>query len=116
MNFPYGWGGPIASTTRLTPFFGTLNGGRVIYGLGYTGHGIGTTRLAGQIMAHLALSRESDLLSLKMVTDKPFPYPPEPIRGMSVNAVTRSLQKVDAGESPSILLRLLDKMGIGFSS
>lgn len=116
MNFPYGWGGPIASTTRLTPFFGTLNGGRVIYGLGYTGHGIGTTRLAGKIMAHLALSRESELLTLKMVTDKPFPYPPEPIRGMSVNAVTRSLQKVDAGESPSILLRLLDKMGIGFSS
>jgi len=116
MQFPYGWGGPIASTTRLTPFFGTLNGGRVIYGLGYTGHGIGTTRLAGKIMAHLALSKESDLLKLKMVTDKPFPYPPEPIRGMSVAAVTRSLQKVDAGESPNILLRMLDKMGIGFSS
>ena len=116
MNFPYGWGGPIASTTRLTPFFGTLNGGRVIYGLGYTGHGIGTTRLAGKIMAHLALSKDSELLSLKMVTDKPFPYPPEPIRGLSVAAVTRALQKVDAGESPNILLRLLDKMGIGFSS
>jgi hypothetical protein len=67
-------------------------------------------------MAHLALSKNSELLSLKMVTDKPFPYPPEPIRGMSVAAVTRSLQKVDAGESPNILLRILDKMGIGFSS
>lgn len=116
MQFPYGWGGPIASTTRLTPFFGTLNGGNLIYGLGYTGHGIGTTRLAGKIMAHLALSRASDLLTLKMVTDKPFPYPPEPIRGLSVAAVTHSLQKVDAGEDPNILLRLLDKLGIGFSS
>ncbi|MBC7999353.1 MAG: FAD-dependent oxidoreductase [Leptolyngbya sp.] len=116
VDFPYGWGGPIASTTRLTPFFGKLMNDNVIYGLGYTGHGIGTTRVAGKILAHMAASKDSDLLSLKMVTDKPFPYPPEPIRGMSVNAVTHSLQKVDAGENPNILLKMLDMMGIGFSS
>ena len=50
------WGGPIASTTRLTPFFGTLDG-RIAYGLGYTGHGIGSTRVAGKILAHLALEK-----------------------------------------------------------
>ena len=38
LQFPFEWGGPIASTTRLTPFFGTASGGRVIYALGYTGH------------------------------------------------------------------------------
>ena len=47
LAFPYAWGGPIASTTRLTPFFGTRAGGRVHYGLGYTGHGLGSTRVAG---------------------------------------------------------------------
>ena len=50
LAFPFAWGGPIASTTRLTPFFGLLSG-RVAYGLGYTGHGIGSTRLAGKILA-----------------------------------------------------------------
>ncbi len=116
LQFPYSWGGPIASTTRLTPFFGTANGGRVLYGLGYTGHGIGSTRIAGKILAHLADAKESDLLSLKMVTHKPFPYPPEPLRSLSVNAVTKSLQQVDAGGRPNILLKILDVMGIGFSS
>lgn len=116
LHFPYAWGGPIASTTRLTPFFGTAYGDTVVYGLGYTGHGIGTTRIAGKILAHMATSNRSDLLSLKMVTDKPFPYPPEPIRSVSVNAVTASLKKVDKGESPNILLRMLDLLGIGFSS
>jgi len=116
MQFPYGWGGPIASTTRLTPFFGTAHGDSVVYGLGYTGHGIGTTRIAGKILAHIAMSKDSELLSLKMVTDKPFPYPPEPLRSLSVNAVTTSLQKVDKGESPNLLLKMLDTLGIGFSS
>jgi glycine/D-amino acid oxidase-like deaminating enzyme len=114
--FPYRWGGPIASTTRLTPFFGTLHNGRIVYGLGYTGHGLGTTRLAGKILAHMALERSSDLLKLSLVTRPPFPYPPEPLRSGAVHAVTRALRKVDEGKAPSPLLRLLNSLGIGFSS
>ena len=67
LEFPYAWGGPICSTTRLTPFFGSAMGGRVLYGLGYTGHGLGTTRLAGRILAHLALDRPTELLDLALV-------------------------------------------------
>ncbi|HEY6105410.1 MAG TPA: FAD-dependent oxidoreductase, partial [Anaeromyxobacteraceae bacterium] len=95
LEWPYAWGGAICSTTRLTPFFGWALGGRACYGLGFTGHGLGSTRVAGRILAHLALDRPSDLLSLSLVTRKPFPYPPEPIRGWAVDAVTRDLRKVD---------------------
>ena len=116
LEFPYAWGGPICSTTRLTPFFGRTMGGRVLYGLGYTGHGLGTTRLAGRILAHLALDRPSELLDLAMVRRPPFPFPPEPLRAWSVARVTRALRRVDAGAPPSLILRLLDRMGIGFSS
>lgn len=116
LQFPYAWGGPIASTTRLTPFFGSEYDGHVIYGLGYTGHGIGSTRLAGQILACMALEKQSDLLQLKMVKTQPFPYPPEPLRAVAVKAVTHSLQSVDQGNSPNWLLRTLDVLGIGFSS
>ena len=115
LEFPYAWGGPIASTTRLTPFFGTI-AGRVSYGLGYTGHGVGSTRLAGRILAHLALEKPSPLLELSMVRRKPFPYPPEPLRRLAVSAVTRSLRRVDAGRRPGPLLRILDALGISFSS
>lgn len=116
LEFPYAWGGPICSTTRMTPYFGRAHGGRVCYGLGYTGHGLGTTRLAGRILAHMALDRPSELLDLSLVRKQPFPYPPEPVRSWSVAAVTRALRRVDDGERPNLLLRVLERMGIGFSS
>ncbi len=116
LEFPYAWGGAICSTTRLTPFFGRALDGRVVYGLGYTGHGLGTTRLGGRILAHMALDRPSDLLDLALVRRKPFPYPPEPVRSWAVRAVTRGLRRVDEGKEPSLMLRALDRIGIGFSS
>lgn len=116
LEFPYAWGGPICSTTRLTPFFGSAGRGKLLYGLGYTGHGIGSTRLAGKILAHMSLGRQSPLLDLAMVRRKPFPYPPEPLRRLAVGAVTRRLRRVDEGEEPGLLLRVLEALGIGFSS
>jgi glycine/D-amino acid oxidase-like deaminating enzyme len=116
LEFVYEWGGPIASTTRLTPFFGSLHNGNTVYALGYTGHGILSTRVAGKILAHMALRRSHEIERLKMVVDKPFPYPPEPIRALAVRAVTHSLQRVDAGDKPNLLLKMLDALGIGFSS
>jgi len=72
--------------------------------------------LAGQILAHLTLDRPSPLLDLSIVRKKPFPYPPEPFRGLAVGMVSRALRRVDAGEKPGLLLRILDAMGIGLSS
>ncbi len=116
LEFPDAWGGPICSTTRLTPFFGRALAGRVLYGLGFTGHGLGTTRIAGRILAHLALDRPDELLDLALVRRPPFPYPPEPLRSWSVAAVTRALRRMDQGHRPGLLLRMLDRLGIGFSS
>jgi len=114
--FPYAWGGPICATTRFTPFLGSAYGGRLHYGLGYTGHGLGTTHLAGKVLAHLAADRPTPLFDLALFRRKPFPYPPEPLRSMAVSAVTRALRRVDAGGRPGPLLRILDAMGIGLSS
>lgn len=114
--FPYAWGGPICATTRFTPFFGTAHDGRVLYALGYTGHGLATTHLAAKVLAHRALRRSSVFDSLQMVRDKPLPYPPEPIRGWAVKTITSDLRRVDQGGEPSVLLKMLDAFGIGLSS
>lgn len=112
----HSWGGPIAATTRLTPFFGSAYEGKVHYALGYTGHGLGSARLAGRILAHMALGIDSPLLKLQMVTALPVPYPPEPLRSLAVRMVTGSMRKVDRGFHPGLMLKLLDGLGIGFSS
>ena len=46
-----GWGGPIDVSGSHLPFFGTLEGGSVHYGLGYTGNGVGPAHLGGRILA-----------------------------------------------------------------
>ena len=51
-----------------------------------------------------------------LVREAPFPYPPEPLRTWAIRRVTRDLRRLDAGGSPSLLLRALDRLGIGFSS
>jgi glycine/D-amino acid oxidase-like deaminating enzyme len=116
LRFEFQWGGAIASTTRLTPFFGNIHNGQTLYALGYTGHGIGSTRVAAKILAHQALNRSNHLLSLSMVRNKPFPYPPEPMRRVAVDRVTKALRRTDQGSKPGLLLKILDWMGIGFSS
>ena len=47
------WGGPIDVSADHLPFFGTVKGKRIHYGLGYSGHGVGPTWLGGQILASL---------------------------------------------------------------
>ncbi len=116
LRFEFAWGGAIASTTRLTPFFGSFHNGQTMYALGYTGHGIGSTRIAAKILSHQALERYNPLLDLSMVRNKPFPYPPEPLRRVAVEQVTNALRRTDQGAKPGLLLRILDWMGIGFSS
>jgi glycine/D-amino acid oxidase-like deaminating enzyme len=116
LRFEFQWGGAIASTTRLTPFFGHTHNGQTLYALGYTGHGIGSTRIAAKILAHQALNRPNHLLDLSMVRNQPFPYPPEPLRKIAVDQVTKALRRTDQGSKPGLLLRILDWMGIGFSS
>jgi len=114
LEWEYAWGGPIAVTTRLTPFFGRAREGRVVYGLGFSGRGIASTRLAGRIMALLALERSGDLLDLALVRRQPPRFPPRPLRALAVRAVLRALRRVDAGAEPGMMLRLLDRMGLGF--
>jgi glycine/D-amino acid oxidase-like deaminating enzyme len=116
LRFEFQWGGAIASTTRLTPFFGKMHNGQTLYALGYTGHGIGSTRIAAKILAHQALGLSNPLLELSMVRNKPLPYPPEPVRRIAVQQVTKALRRTDQGSKPGLLLKILDWMGIGFSS
>ncbi|HTW20220.1 MAG TPA: FAD-dependent oxidoreductase [Mycobacteriales bacterium] len=117
LGFPYRWGGPIATTSRFTPVFGTAMGGRVGYALGYTGLGVATTCFAARILADMLLDPGSDLLMLDYVRKAPFPFPPEPLRTGVVAVTRQALARADEREGQrGPWLRMLDHMGIGFDS
>jgi glycine/D-amino acid oxidase-like deaminating enzyme len=108
-----GWGGPVCGTVSSMATIGWLRGERILYALGYAGHGVGPSKLAGEIVCDLMLGRGSDITRLPMVTRRPTPLPPEPLRSLALRAGQRILQKVDdrggAGGDPlaRIALKLL---------
>jgi glycine/D-amino acid oxidase-like deaminating enzyme len=95
IRFTHTWGGPIAVTSRFVPTFGSLEGGRVFYGFGYSGHGVAPTHTGGQILRDLVLERPSELTELCFVRTQALPFPAEPLRWVGVQLARRSLLKQD---------------------
>jgi glycine/D-amino acid oxidase-like deaminating enzyme len=117
LAFPYRWGGAIDTTSRFTVTFGQTMGGRVTYALGYTGLGVGASRWAGGVVRDFILRPEEDRLRLRIVSSPPIPFPPEPLRSITVDTVRGELDRADREEGRrSLILRSLDAIGVGFDS
>jgi glycine/D-amino acid oxidase-like deaminating enzyme len=83
------WGGPIDVSADHLPFFGTVKGKRIHYGLGYSGHGVGPTWLGGQILASLALRTEDEWTASPLAARRVASLPPEPLKHLG-GALVRS--------------------------
>jgi glycine/D-amino acid oxidase-like deaminating enzyme len=117
LAFPYRWGGAIDTTSRFTVTFGQTMGGRVTYALGYTGLGVGASRWAGGVVRDFILRPDEDRLRLRIVSSPPIPFPPEPLRSITVDTVRGELDRADREEGRrSLILRSLDAIGVGFDS
>ena len=98
LRVTHAWGGPIDVSSDHEPFFGTLDGGRVHYGAGFSGHGIGPAWLAGQILSSLALDRDDRWSGLPLVDRVVSRLPPEPLRWIAGSAVRRALLACEHAE------------------
>jgi glycine/D-amino acid oxidase-like deaminating enzyme len=79
VRFEHAWSGPMDMTKSGLPFFWTLPGGNVHAGLGFSGHGLTSTKVGGKILASLALGTDDEWVRLPVVRP-PEPLPPEPLR------------------------------------
>jgi glycine/D-amino acid oxidase-like deaminating enzyme len=110
------WAGIIDTTSRFTPLFGTAAGGRVAYVAGYTGLGVASSRFGAQVALDLLAGRATERTELAMVRRRPVPFPPEPLRWTAVQATRRALAKEDERGQRGLLLRTMDRFGVGFNS
>ena len=103
-----GWAGPVCGTVNCFASAGFLGRSqRLAYALGYAGHGVGPSHLVGRIARDLLLGSRSDLLDLPMVSKRPVPLPPGPLRGGMLGLAERVLQRADdQGSDASPLTRL----------
>jgi glycine/D-amino acid oxidase-like deaminating enzyme len=110
------WGGPIDIDDSHRPWFGSLPGGRIHFGLGYSGNGVAASVLGGRILASLALGRKDDFTSLPIVGDRATPraFPPEPLRYLGARtiraAITRRERAEEAGRRPNRVVREVSRL------
>src|SRR5262249_61294476 len=92
------WGGPIDVSADHLPFFGTVAGKRIHYGLGYSGHGVGPSWLGGQILASLALGLGDEWTALPLVTRRLPSLPPEPLKRLGGGLVRPAIMAVEPAD------------------
>jgi glycine/D-amino acid oxidase-like deaminating enzyme len=117
LRFTHRWAGVIDTCTRFAPFFGTACRGRVAYALGYTGLGVAASRFGADVALDLLSGEQTERTGLRMVREKPLPFPPEPLRYAGVQLTRWSMARADAnGGRRNLWLRALDRAGLGFDS
>lgn len=109
------WTGPIDRSISSLPFFGQLGrAGRVHYGVGFSGNGVGPSHLAGQILAGRILGADDEWRHSRMVHGPVGTYPPEPAKyvgGVTLRAVLeRKENQEDRGRTPGPLTRMLARL------
>jgi glycine/D-amino acid oxidase-like deaminating enzyme len=104
------WGGPIDVSADHLPFFGTVRGKRIHYGLGYSGHGVGPSWLGGQILASLVLRLDDEWTALPLATRRVPSLPPEPLKrlggGLVRSAILACEHAEEEGRSAPLPARL----------
>jgi glycine/D-amino acid oxidase-like deaminating enzyme len=117
IGFSHRWAGVIDTCTRFAAFFGTAYDGRVGYAMGYTGLGVAATRFGADVVLDLLDGADTERTRLRMVRERPVPFPPEPLRYAGVQLTRWSLTRADArGGRRNLWLRALDRAGLGFDS
>ncbi|AWB91539.1 NAD(P)/FAD-dependent oxidoreductase [Aeromicrobium chenweiae] len=117
LGFSHRWAGAIDTSTQFCAFHGLARRGRVAYAAGFTGLGVAATRFAAEVMLDRLAGDATPRTQLQMVRRKPLPFPPEPFAKIGIEATKWSLDRADHHEGRrNLMLRTLDRLGLGFDS
>ena len=93
------WSGPIDRTPTSLPLLGRL-GGRphIVYGVGWSGNGVGPSVVGGRILASLALDKDDDWSRYPLLDRSLGRFPPEPIRYVGAHIVRAAVARKERAE------------------
>ncbi|WP_027467372.1 FAD-dependent oxidoreductase [Deefgea rivuli] len=108
------WNGASDRSVTGLPFFGQLDQQpNICYGFGYSGNGVSTCYLGGQILSSMVLKETDGWAQCGLVSGPLGYFPPEPIRWLGSiiirNAIRRKEACEDQGQTPSVIDRYLAK-------
>lgn len=116
LRWTHRWTGTVHMSASATPVFGSALGGRVQYVAGYTGLGVLASKVAAGVLAARTLDTATEASTTRWATHRPRPFPPEPLRWAGIEWARRDIAAADRTGRPSLLLKLLDRLGMGFTS
>ena len=117
VRFAHRWGGVIDTCSRFCAFFSRSWGGDVLSALGFTGLGVGATHFAATVLVDMLDGADTERTRLRMVRERPIPFPPEPFASIGIGLTMRSRIKADRNHGDKdLLLKTLDRVGMGFDS
>lgn len=95
----HAWSGPIDRSETGIPFFGKAEGmPNLVYGLGFSGNGVGPCVLAGKILASLALRADDRWTQSALVRGAYSRFPPEPVRFLGGSLVREAVKRKESLE------------------
>ena len=95
VRFDAAWSGPMDITGAALPFFESAPLGNVHAGLGFSGHGLTSTKLGGKILASLVRGEDDGWSRMPVVGPPLRTVPPEPLRWPLVQSVTWAYEGSD---------------------
>jgi len=108
------WGGPIDISSDRLPAIGSRHGGRVHFAHGYSGNGVGPSRLAGRILAAIVDGGTDPIARLPIIGARARRFPPEPFRYIGARMIREALvrkdEAEDQGRRPSLVVRTVAKL------
>ena len=108
------WGGPIDISSDRLPAIGSMHGGRVHFAHGYSGNGVGPSRLAGRVLGAIVDGGADPISRLAIVGARARRFPPEPFRYVGARIIREALvrkdEAQDEGRRPNALVRLVARI------
>ncbi len=93
------WSGPIDRTPDSLPLLGRLGGlEHVVYGVGWSGNGVGPSAVGGKVLASLALGRDDEWANYPLVDRSAARFPPEPVRYLGAHVVRSAVARKERAE------------------
>ena len=93
------WSGPIDRTPTSLPALGRLGGrDHIVYGVGWSGNGVGPSVVGGKILASLGLGNDDDWSRYPLVELSTGRFPPEPIRFVGAHVVRGAVARKERAE------------------
>lgn len=103
------WCGPIDRTPHSLPLLGGFDHHpNIIYGVGWSGNGVGPSKIGGEILSSLALQLKDEWSDYPLVGKSVGLFPPEPIRYLGAHIVRNAVARKERREIQGLHPHLLD--------